>query len=241
MAQLNGQVAIITGGGTGIGAATARALAAEGARVVLAGRRAGPLAEAASAIAQAGGTALEVTADVTQETQVAALVERAVAAFGRVDVLVHAAGRSVWLNMPEMTSQVWDSTLGVNLRAAYLLARAAWPHMLKQRSGLIITIGSVAAMEAYAGQAAYCASKFGLLGLTQVLALEGREHNIRACAVCPAATETPLWQGWAPPEAMRRMMRPEDVAEAIRWLAVQPQRLTFEPLVIRNLRDPWAE
>jgi NAD(P)-dependent dehydrogenase (short-subunit alcohol dehydrogenase family) len=178
-------------------------------------------------------------ADVAEESQAAALVERAIAAFGRVDVLVHAAGLSVWVNMADMTTPVWDATLNVNLRAAFLLAQAVWPHMVRQRGGLLVHIASVAGLEAYAGQTAYCASKFGLLGLTQVLALEGREHNIRACAICPAATETPLWQGWAPAEVMRRMMRPEDVAEAIRWLAVQPPRLTFGPLVIRNLRDPW--
>jgi 3-oxoacyl-[acyl-carrier protein] reductase len=111
---------------------------------------------------------------------------------------------------------------------------------VRQRGGQIINVSSAAAFQAYEGQAAYCASKFGLNGLTEVLALEGRPHSIRAYAVCPAAAETAVWGETVAPEVLRRMMRPEDVAEAIRWLAVQPERLSFGPVIIRNLRDPWA-
>jgi 3-oxoacyl-[acyl-carrier protein] reductase len=237
--DLAGRVAIVTGGGSGIGAATARALAGEGAQVVLAGRHLDSLAAVAGEIEAAGGSALTAPTDVRDEAQVNALVDRTLQAFGRVDILVNSAGLSPWINMDEMTAAVWDETLGVNLRGAFLAAKAVWPHMRGQRSGQIFNISSVASFQPYEGQAAYCASKYGLNGLTVVLALEGQPHNIRAYAICPAATETAVWQGQASPEVQRRMMRPEDVAEAIRWLAVQPARLAFGPVVIRNLRDPW--
>ena len=237
--QLEGRVAIVTGGGSGIGAAVARALAGEGTRVALAGRRLGELAAVAREIDAAGGAALPAPADVRDEGQVNSLVDQTLKTFGRVDILVNGAGQSPWIKMEEMTAAVWDETVGVNLRGAFLAAKAVWPHMLRQRGGQIFNISSVASLQPYAGQAAYCASKYGLNGLTEVLALEGRPHNIRAYAICPAATETAVWEGQAAPEVRRRMMRPEDVAEAIRWLAVQPARLAFGPVVIRNLRDPW--
>jgi NAD(P)-dependent dehydrogenase (short-subunit alcohol dehydrogenase family) len=142
--------------------------------------------------------------------------------------------------MEEMTAALWDETLNTNLRGAFLAARAAWPHFARQGGGQIFNISSGAAFQAYEGQTAYCASKFGLNGLTEVLALEGRPHNIRAYAVCPAATETAVWGDWVKPAVLKRMMRPADVAEVIRWLAVQPPRLAFGPVVIKNLRDPWT-
>ena len=237
--NLAGQVAIVTGGGTGIGAAAARALAAEGARVALAGRRPQPLAAVAQAIDAAGGSARPLPTDMRDEGQVNLLVEQTLSAFGRVDILVNSAGLSPWINIESMTADVWDETLGVNLRGVFLAAKAVWPHMTREGGGQIFNIGSVAGFRAYEGQTAYCASKFGLNGLTEVLALEGRPHNIRAYAVCPAATETAVWDGQAQPEVRQRMMRAEDVAEAIRWLAVQPARLAFGPIVIRNLHDPW--
>ncbi len=239
--KLEGRVAIVTGGGSGIGAAVARALAGEGANVALAGRRMDRLAGVAREIEAAGGSALPAPADVRAEGQVNALVDQTLQTFGRLDILVNSAGLSPWINMEQMTAAVWDETLGVNLRGAFLAAKAVWPHMMRQRSGQIFNISSVASLQPYVGQAAYCASKYGLNGLTEVLALEGRPHNIRAYAICPAATETAVWESQASPEVQRHMMRPEDVAETIRWLAVQPARLAFGPVVIRNLHDPWEE
>lgn len=237
--RLSGRVAIITGGGTGIGAATARALAGEGARVALAGRRIEMLAAAARDVEAAGGSAIAVPTNVLEESQINALVEKALEAFGRVDILVNNAGLGRWVKMEAMTAKVWDLSLNVNLRGAFLAAKAVWPHMMRQGAGQIFNVSSTAGLQPYEGQAAYCASKFGLNGLTEVLALEGRPHNIRAYAICPGAAETAIWGNTVEPEVLKQMMRPEDVAEVIRWLAVQPARLTFGPVVIRNTRDPW--
>jgi 3-oxoacyl-[acyl-carrier protein] reductase len=238
--KLAGRVAIITGGGIGIGAATARALASEGARVALAGRHIETLAVVAGEIEAAGGSAIAVPTNLLEERQIDGLVEKTLEAFGRADILVNNAGLGRWVKMEAMTAKVWDLTLNVNLRGAFLAARAVWPHMMRQGAGQIFNVSSIAGLESYEGQAAYCASKFGLNGLTEVLALEGGPHNIRAYAICPGAAETAIWGRSVGPEVLKRMMRPEDIAEVIRWLALQPARLTFGPVVIRNLRDPWG-
>ncbi len=237
--RLQGRAAVITGGGSGIGAATARALAGEGAWVALAGRRKERLAAVAEEIEAAGGAALALPTDVRDERQVNSLVEQTLEAFGRVDILVNAAGVARWIQMEDMTAEVWDLILNVNLRGAFLAARAAWPHMAQQKRGQIFNISSIASLQAYEGQAAYCASKFGLNGLTEVLALEGKRQGIRAYIICPGATDTAVWGDQANSEVLQRMMRPEHVAEVIRWLAVGPDRLTFGPVIIRNSQDPW--
>ena len=99
----------------------------------------------------------------------------------------------------------------------------------------------MAAVQGYLDEAAYCASKHGLNGLTEVLALEGKTHGIRALAVCPAAVETPLWDQDAPADVRRRMMKSAQVAEAVRWLVTAPRNLDFGPVIVRNFEDPWAE
>ena len=237
--KLDGKVAIVTGGGKGIGAAAARALAGEGARVAVAGRHVDTLAAVSGEIERAGGNSIAVPTNVLEESQIHALVERTLAAFGRVDILVNSAGLGRWIKMEEMTAKVWDLTLNVNLRGAFLAARAVWPHMMRQGSGQVFNISSVAGLQPFEGNAAYCASKFGLNGLTEVLALEGRPNGIRAYAICPGATDTAIWGDTVQPKVLKRMMRPADIAEVVRWLAVQPPGLMFGPVVIRNLRDPW--
>jgi len=96
-------------------------------------------------------------------------------------------------------------------------------------------------VEGYPDSAAYSVTKFGLNGLSEALALEGKPHNIRVFAVCPGAVETPLWEGQAPEAVMHRMMKPEAVAELVRWLVNSPRQLDFDPVVVRNFQDPWKE
>ncbi|MGH2521260.1 MAG: SDR family NAD(P)-dependent oxidoreductase, partial [Anaerolineales bacterium] len=225
--QLDGQTAIITGAGSGLGAAIARALAAEGARCALAGRRPEPLQMVVAEIHAAGGAARAIPCDVRDEAQIENLVAQTAAEFGGVDILVNNAGAFHVAPITETSTALWDETIGVNLRSAFLLCRAVWPHMQDQGKGQIVNVSSVAGIpgHAYAGEAAYCASKFGLNGLTEVLALEGKPHNIRVYALCPGAVETPLWEGRAPLEVRQRMMRPAPVAELVRWLLAAPRNL----------------
>jgi len=237
--NLSDQVALITGAGSGLGAAIARALASEGARCALAGRRRAPLQYVADEIGSAGGEAVAIPADVADEAQGAALVAETIRTFGRLDVLVNSAGLLRQASLVQTSTALWDEVLSINLRGAFLLCRAAWPHLQRSR-GQIINVSSMAAVQGYLDEAAYCASKHGLNGLTEVLALEGKPHGIRALAVRPAATETPLWERDASIDVRRRMMKPDQVAGLVRWLVTAPRNLEFGPVMVRNFDDPWS-
>ena len=233
------QTAVVTGAGSGLGAALALALARLGAQVVLAGRRAAPLADVAARIAAAGGRAEAVPTDVTEPAQVENLAARTIAFTGSLDILVNAAGVFKLAPFESTSLELFDATLAVNLRGAFLCCQAAWPLMRTRGGGQIVNISSAAGLRAYEGNAAYSASKFGLNGLSAVLALEGRPHNIRVLAVCPAATDTAVWDGQAPDEVRRRMMPAEAVAGVIVDLLAAPRALAFEPVLIGNFQDPW--
>ena len=238
--KLSGAVAIVTGAGSGLGAAIAQALASEGAKCALAGRRREPLQAVADEIGATGGEASVIPTDVADEAQVAALVAETVQTFGCLDVLVNNAGLMRPASLTQTSTALWDEILNVNLRGAFILCRAAWPHLQHSR-GQIINVSSMAAVQGYLDEAAYCASKHGLNGLTEVLALEGKPHGIRALAVCPAAVETPLWDRDAPADVRRRMMKPTQVAEMVRWLVTAPRNLDFGPVLVRNFDDPWSQ
>lgn len=234
-----GQHALITGAGSGIGAAVARALAAGGARCVLAGRRPGPLEAVAGEITAAGGAAQVAPADVSDAAQVERLVAEATAKDRRIDILVNSAGVFQMAPVEATSLELFDQTLAVNLRGAFLCCRAVWPLMRQQGGGQVVNVSSVAGVEAYSANAAYAASKFGLNGLSGVLALEGRAHGVRVFAICPAATDTPIWAGQAPAEVRQRMLPVEPIAGLIAWLLASPRSLQFDPIVIRNFDDPW--
>ena len=234
-------MAIVTGGGSGIGAAIARHLAAGGAHCVLAGRRPQPLAFVAGQIAAQGGgaTATAVPTDVTVPAQVDRLVQNALAVTGRVDILVNCAGRFTLAPFEETSLELFDAVLAVNLRGAFLCCRAVWGPMRRAGGGQILNVSSLAGLRAFQGNTAYSPSKFGLNGLSLVMALEGRPHNIRVTAVCPGATNTAIWDGLAPQAVRDRMMSPEDVAEVVCSLLATPRQLAFEPVVVGNFSDPW--
>ena len=237
--RLTGQTTIVTGAGSGLGEAIAKALAAEGAACVLAGRRPEPLLSVAAEIESAGGMALAQLTDVSDEAQIEGLVAQTVQTFGGVDILVNSAGLFHIAPLRETTAALWDEMMAVNLRGAFLLCRAVWPHMERRGGGQIVNVSSIAGVQGYADEAAYCASKFGLNGLTAALALEGKPHNIRVLSVCPGAVDTPLWGGLAAPEVVQRMMKSESVAELVCWLVAAPRNLEFGPVIVRNFKDPW--
>ncbi len=225
---------IITGAGSGIGAAIARRLAGADTNLVLVGRRREALEATAAGIEN---TAVH-PADVTDPAQVLRVVAHAVAEFGQLDGLINSAGMFKMAPFSDTDEALWDATLSVNLRSVYLLCRAAWPHLIASQ-GQIVNISSIAAVHGYPGSAAYCASKFGLNGLTEVLALEGKPHGIRAVAVCPAQTETPIWDGQAPETVRARMMAPEAIADLVHWLLHAPRNIELGPVIVRNFHNPW--
>ncbi len=230
------KTAIITGGGSGIGLATARVLAREEFRVGLIGRRADVLRSAAETISQAGGETWWAAIDVRDAAAIEAFVAEAVDRFEKIDLLVNNAGSFKLTPMSEFTLDEWCNTIDVNLTGAFICAKAVWPHI---DGGQIINVSSTAGVQPYKGCAAYSASKYGLIGLSEVLALEGKQRNIRVHVICPGNTQTDIWSDQAPAEVQARMMKPDDIAEVIRWLAVSPPHVSFDHIVIRPTHDPW--
>lgn len=219
---LAGRVALVTGASRGIGAATAEAIAAAGAHVVLAARDSEALDAVAARIRSAGGEATAVPTDVSKSAE----VERLVAAAGRAGplaALVCAAGELTRASFLETTPEIWDETLGVNLRGAFLCCRAAFAAMLQAGEGRIVTISSLSgvyATEKFPGLAAYNVSKYGVIGLTEAIAVEGKEHGISAICISPGAVDTEMLRRANP--ALRPGLTPADVADLIVALLDSP-------------------
>jgi NAD(P)-dependent dehydrogenase (short-subunit alcohol dehydrogenase family) len=230
--KLAGQVALITGGGRGIGRAIAQAFAAEGAAVALAARSSRELDAVAREVTAAGGQALAVPTDVRQEPAVAALVARTLSQLRRIDVLVNAAGVAAFGPVADSKQEDWDLTMAVNLRGAYLCARAVLPVMMAQHRGTIISIGSMVTSRTLPGSAAYTASKYGVLGFSRVLAEEMRAHGVRVGVLSAGAVDTPLWDAIPSPPDRARMLKPEQVAEAALLMAGLGPNATLEELTM---------
>jgi NAD(P)-dependent dehydrogenase (short-subunit alcohol dehydrogenase family) len=230
--KLRGRVAIVTGAGRGIGHAVAGAFSREGAAVVLAARSTRELETAAREITEAGGRALVVPTDVREEPAVVAMVKRAVGEYGRVDILVTAAGSAAFGPVADSKAADWDELLAVNLRGAMLCCAAVLPVMVSQRSGTIITIGSVVTSRVLTGSAAYTASKYGMLGFSRVLAEELRPHGVRVGVLSAGATDTPLWDAIQGAPERGRMLKPEQVAEAALLMATLAPNASLEELTV---------
>ena len=191
--KLTDKIALVTGGGRGIGAAICTELAAQGATVIVNYSRSADAANAVvSAIAEAGGTARSWQADVANAEQVEAMIKGIVAEFGRIDILVNNAGITRDKLLLRMSEEDWDAVLDTNLKGAFLTLKYAAPVMMKQRSGAIVNVGSVIGKVGAAGQINYSASKSGLVGLTKSAAKEFGSRNIRVNAVAPGFVETEM-------------------------------------------------
>ena len=241
MAKLAGQIAIVTGAGTGIGRSTAHMLAAEGAHVVLSGRRRAPLDVVATEIAKAGGKAVARESDVSRPEQGRALVEWAIKTLGRVDILINNAGHSSKArNVRWIGQEEWDAVINVNLTGVYALIQAVLPGMIERGGGTIITVGSVAALRpGLIGGAPYGAAKAAVLNLMGHVHTVLRDKGIRATTVMPAEVDTPILDNRPlPPDAAARatMMQAEDVAAAILMCVTLPARTVVEEIVLSPTR-----
>ena len=191
---LTGKVAVITGGGRGIGRAIALKFAAEGAAVVVAARTKSEIEAVAGEIRNSGGRATAVSADVSDERQCNGLIHEANSQFGKVDILVNNAGEYGPVKpVEEITPEEWDRVIAVHLRGAYLLTRLALPGMYRRGSGAILNISSLSAKSAFGWGSPYAAAKAGMLGLTRVAAAEAARKGVRVNAICPGpVTETKM-------------------------------------------------
>lgn len=237
MEFLNGKVAIITGAGTGMGRETARVLAAEGAAVVLVGRRQDVLEDLAEEILATGGSAYVRTADIATKDEVEALVAWTRETLGPVDILINNAGSaSKVLNVRWIPEVEWNQVLDVNLNAVFLLTQAVLPDMLSRNTGTIITVSSLAAVTPnLLGGAAYGAAKAAVRNFMTYLHTTFRNDGLRAVTILPGETATPILDNRARPphqEEREAMVQPEDVARAIHLVATLPQRTVVQELVI---------
>jgi NAD(P)-dependent dehydrogenase (short-subunit alcohol dehydrogenase family) len=229
--ELKDKVAIVTGGGRGIGEGIARVLAREGARVAIADLNMDDAKRVAAGIDITGGTAVGIRADISRKQECDAMVAEALRAFGTVDILVNNAGiEAPPTLLKDMSEAQWDRVLGVNLKGTFLCCQAVLPTMIARGKGRIVNIGSIASLRmTFFGSADYTASKHAVAGLTQHLAWELADHRITVNAVCPGGVLTPLMEQHTKPEfrdALTRRLVPlgrfctiEEIGEAVSFLA----------------------
>ncbi len=222
MGLLTGRVAVVIGASSGIGAASARALADEGATVVLAARRLDRLQALAAEIEAKGGTALACAADASDEAAVLALFAAVSERFGRVDILVNSAGVSGDIAIEDLSLTDWRRIIDANLTSAFLCSREAFKLMKLQKRGRIINIGSTSAKVPRAHSPAYAASKYGIEGLTHALAIDGREHGIAVSILHPGFTQTEISERAATMTPGDRIMAAADVARIVCLMASLP-------------------
>ena len=228
--SMQGKVALVTGGSTGIGRATALAFAAQGCKVAIASRTQTTGESAAAEIRAVGGEALWIPTDVSQSDQVAAMVERTVAAFGRLDYACNNAGSGGdggWL--VDITEADWDFTMAVYLKSVFLCMKHEIPEMLKLGGGAIVNISSVDGLRAFPWNPAYSAAKHGIIGLTKSAAVQYGRQGVRINAICPGWIRTPpieavlaeqpeIEQQWLMHQPIDRLGDPREVADAVVWL-----------------------
>src|SRR5215204_5340666 len=243
--RVEGKAALVTGASSGLGRATAIALAGARADVALAARSKDELEGAKGEIYELGRRALTLPLDLASETDTAEAVGRTFEAFGRIDILINAAGTDAPGTVEELSVEGWDRTLDVNLRAPFLLSKAAFPHMREAGGGTIVNVSSVAGRKGWANASAYCASKFGLTGFTEALADEGKKHGIRAIVLYPGAMAT-NWGAFSPEERRKsepteaprtRILAPERVAELIAWLVASPPEFVLTEGVVLPIEE----
>ena len=236
MKPLEGKTAVVTGASRGIGLAIARSLARMGAKLAICARDAAKLENAAEELRREGGTVLAVQADVSRAQDVAPLVQKSEQTLGPIEILVNNAGTGYFGPTHEATEANWDTVLDTNLKSVFLLSKAVARGMIERRGGHIINIASLAGKNAFPGGGIYCASKWGLLGLTECMAEDLRAYGIRVSAICPGSVHTEFspHAGKDP----RKMLQPEDIAHAVEMIVTQAPQSFISEILMRPTQKP---
>jgi NADP-dependent 3-hydroxy acid dehydrogenase YdfG len=230
MKRLEGQVAIVTGASKGIGRAIALALHSEGASVVLAARGKDDLESLAKEIHAQGGRSLAIKIDLTNDDHIWTLVEQTTKMFGRIDVLVNNAGMGVFKPFAEMGTAEFDEMWKLNMRAPFVLTKIVLPRMIRQKSGAIVNIASLAGKNSFVNGTGYAATKWALRGWASSLMLEVREHNIRVVTIFPGSVDTTFS---SMNKRGNKITQPEDVAGAVVFAVTAPARSMFSEIDVR--------
>ena len=218
--NLSDQIALVTGGGTGIGKAIAKAMLAEGAKVIIVGRKEEILKEAQ---AELGSDIEMMKCDVTQEDQVKKVYENIISKHGKIDILINNAGMAAKAKSYEMSYDLWKKVVDVNLNGAFLCAREAMKIMVNQKSGRIINIGSISGQMSRPENAPYTATKFAIEGLTRALALDGRDHGVAVSVIHPGNAATNIWKGREEISEREGLIPLEDLGKlAVTMLTMSP-------------------
>ena len=235
MISIENQVAVVTGAGRGIGRGIAIELGRLGAKVVLAARSRTELEETAKTV---GTSASVIPTDVRKQDELQRLFEQTSAAVGPVDILVNAAGLGIFGPVVDFKDSDFETILETNLRGIFFACRFVLPSMIARKRGHIINIASIAGKVGSANRAVYCASKFGVVGFTESLAEEVRQHGIRASVICPGSTDTKFSTAETSGKARERMLRPEDVAHAVRMIVTQEPNSFISEIIMRPTKKP---
>jgi 3-oxoacyl-[acyl-carrier protein] reductase len=229
-------VALVTGGSRGIGRAIAERLGTLGAAVAICGRDVKALRDTSEALSGRGVRAFTQTADVTRPKDIEGLVAKTEAALGAISILVNNAGIGVFGPTHEKSEEDWDQVLNTNLKSVFLMSKAVAGSMIQQKRGDIINISSLAGLNAFAGGGIYCASKWGLQGLTACMAEDLRGHGIRVSVICPGSVATDF--SHSGPKDPSKVLSPEDVAHAVEMMVTQSSKSFMSQVQIRPLSKP---
>lgn len=234
MPDLKGRVALVTGAGRGIGKAISLALGECGAHVVTAARSEGELQAVAEQIGNSGGQATPLKLDLAQESSILSVFKQIQQRLGQLDILVNNAGLGLYGSIRDFRTEDLDRLLAVNLRGAFLCCREALRLMEPRRSGYIINISSVMGFKAYVNQAAYAATKHGLVGLTKAMAQEAHPHGIRVSIISPGGVDTDLVRSARPDLDPSVLLQPDDIAQTVLYLLSLSDRAAVDEIYIRR-------
>lgn len=237
MQNLDGKVALVTGGGRGLGEAICRMLGKAGAIAVVADIRKELAENVAIEIQADGGKAIALQLDVCDEHQAEAVINQVMQQFGHLDILINNAGTDVTLPIDELAIADWDKVIAVNLRAPFVLSKLVLPGMKQQKYGHIVNIASTASKRAWANASAYHASKWGLLGFSHALHVEARPHQVKVTAVLAGGMQTPFILDRFPDTPLDNLQDPKNVADTIRYVLCQPEGTVIPEVMVLPMRE----